>query len=190
MKIQIIIGSTRKGRKSERVAKWVHKASQSWSEVEFELVDLRDYPLPFYEEEGSPQMLEDDIPTAKKWRDKISEADGYIIVSPEYNHGYTAVLKNAMDYLYKPWNKKPVAFVSYGSIGGARAIEQLRLVAIQLQMAPIEHSITIMGVGKLIDENGTISDDSYNERADRLFKDLIWWTQALKKARLNPNASV
>jgi NAD(P)H-dependent FMN reductase len=183
LKIQIIIGSTREGRRSESVAKWLYSVARKRSDAQFELVDLRDYPLPFYNEPGSPQGLKDEIPTAKKWRDKVLEADGYIIVSPEYNHGYTAVLKNALDYVYKAWNKKAVTFISYGAVGGARAIEQLRLVAVELQMAPMHTTLAITGVTKLINEDGTINDPSYEDRATRLLDNLIWWSNVLKKAR-------
>jgi len=183
IKIQIIIGSTREGRRSEMVARWIYDLAKTRKDAEFELLDLRDYPLPFFNEKGSPQSLNDEIPVAKKWRDKVSQADGYIIVSPEYNHGYPAVLKNALDYTYKPWNDKPVGFVSYGSVGGARAIEQLRLVSIELQMAPIETSIGLMKIREIFDENGKMKDDAYSKRVEGLLDNLILWADALLKIR-------
>lgn len=182
-KIQIIIGSTREKRRSESVANWIYDLAREIEGIEFEIVDLRDYPLPFYQEPGSPRMLKDDIPVAKKWREKIQEADGYLIVSPEYNHGYSAVLKNALDYTYSSWNNKAVGFVSYGTVGGARAVEQLRLVAIELQMAPIQQSINLMKAHSLFDENGKMIDDSHDKIAHNFLEQLIWWTNALKEAR-------
>jgi len=110
-----------------------------------ELVDLRDYPLPFFEETVAPMKSNGQYKStvAGRWSGTISRADAFIIISPEYNHGYTGVLKNALDYLYREWNNKPVGFVSYGSTGGARVIEQLRLVAIELQMLPIRNALHI-----------------------------------------------
>jgi NAD(P)H-dependent FMN reductase len=144
VKIQVIIGSTRQGRYSEKPAQWIFGELKK-QEVDAELVDLRDYPLPFYNEPVSPLRLNGQYPNpdVMKWSNKVKEADAYIIVAPEYNHGYTAVLKNAIDHLYPEWNHKPVGFLSYGSVGGARVIEQMRLVAIELQMLPIKNSIHI-----------------------------------------------
>jgi len=144
VKIQVIIGSTRQGRYSEKPAQWIFGELKK-QEVDAELVDLRDYPLPFYNEPVSPLRLNGQYPNpdVMKWSNKVKEADAYIIVAPEYNHGYTAVLKNAIDHLYPEWNHKPVGFLSYGSVGGARVIEQMRLVAIELQMLPIKNSVHI-----------------------------------------------
>ena len=183
LKIQIIIGSTREKRKSETVAKWIFGLAKERKDAEFELVDLRDYPLPFFQEPTSPRMVNDDIPVAKKWREKVTQADGYIIVSPEYNHGYPAVLKNALDYTYTPWNNKPVGFVSYGSLGGGRVVEQLKEVAVELQMAPIAQAIHLMKVHTIFDENGKMTDDSYDKPVVSFLDQLLWWGNALKNAR-------
>src|SRR5579859_7915590 len=140
VKIQVIIGSTRKGRFSEKPAHWIFDELKKRQDVDAELIDLRDWPLPFFDESISPSQNKGTYENAlaAKWAKKIEEADGFIIVTPEYNHGYSAVLKNALDYVYKEWNKKPVGFVSYGGIsGGTRAVQQLRQVAIELQMVPI-----------------------------------------------------
>jgi NAD(P)H-dependent FMN reductase len=145
VKIQVIIGSTRQGRYSEKPAEWILNELEQLEGVEAELVDLRDYPLPFYDEAVSPMKLNGRYSKSDvtRWSEKVKQADAFIIVSPEYNHGYTAVLKNAIDHLYPEWNHKPVGFVSYGSVGGARVIEQIRLVAIELQMFPIKNAIHI-----------------------------------------------
>lgn len=143
VKIQVIIGSTRQGRYSEKPAEWIFNELEQFEGVEAELVDLRDYPLPFYDEQVSPIKLNGRYskPEVTRWSEKVKQADAFIIVTPEYNHGYTAVLKNAIDHLYPEWNHKPVGFVSYGSVGGARVIEQIRLVAIEMQMFPIKNAI-------------------------------------------------
>src|SRR6266480_3696365 len=133
MKIAVILGTTRKVRRGERVAKWLMPQLSKFEGINFELLDLRDYPLPFYAEDNSPDSLENGYSneTATKWAAKIGEADAFIIITAEYNHGPTAVLKNALDYVYKEWNQKPVGFVSYasGAAAGIRAVEQLRTIA-------------------------------------------------------------
>lgn len=186
--IQIILGSTRRERQGEKVAKWLASLASQRSDFSSELIDLRDWPLPFFEEPQSPSALKiDDYSSeiAKKWHQKISAGDGFVIITPEYNHGYPAVLKNALDYLNAPWNKKPVAFVSYstGSVAGARAVEQLRQVSIDLEMVPIRSAIHLSTVDKLFNKQGQIKDESYNKRAGKLFDSLLWWTNLLKQAR-------
>lgn len=186
MKIQVILGSTREGRQGEKVANWVMEQLKDIEDIEFELLDLRDFGLPYYDQPASPTALKGEYSNneIKKWLNKVSEGDGYIIVTPEYNHGYPAVLKSALDWVYYEWNRKPVAFISYGgSAAGARSVEQLRLVAIELQMAPIETAIHIFGPRQEFDENGNIKDDSYNQKLKNLINDLVWWTKALKEAR-------
>src|SRR4026207_1494560 len=139
LKIKVIVGSTRANRFGEKPASWIFELARKRSDLDVELLDLRDYPLPFFEEAMPPGLAKDGYtnPAVVKWRDKIKEADGFIIVTPEYNHGYPAVLKNALDYTYFAWARKAVAFVSWGSAGGARGVEQLRMVAVELDMVPI-----------------------------------------------------
>ena len=138
LKIKVIVGSTRANRFSEKPAQWIFEMAQKRSDLDVELLDLRDYPLPFFEEPLPPGFAKDnyDNPLVIKWREKIREADGFILVTPEYNHGYPAVLKNALDYVYHVWGRKAVAFVSWGGTGGTRGVEQLRLVTIELDMKP------------------------------------------------------
>ncbi len=189
MKIHIILGSTREKRNGEIVAKWVFNRLQEHTEVQSELLDLRNYPLPFYDEPKTPKSLgENDYKNhiARDWVKKIGEADGYIIITPEYNHGYPAVLKNALDYPYKQWNNKPVAFISYGfSANGIRSVEQLRLVTIELQMTPIQESIMlpVSEFKSLFSETGEMLDEKKNEKLKTLFTQLFWWTKALLAAR-------
>lgn len=127
---------------------------------------------------------------AKKWSAKIASKDAFIIIAPEYNHGTSAVLKNALDWLYYEWNRKPVAFVSYSpnAVGGVRAVEQLRQNVIELQMAPVHSSIHINYVLDTIDEKGNLLKGHFNERLTKLMNDLLWWTKALKTARKKTNS--
>lgn len=187
MKIAVILGSTRKVRRGARVAKWLMKQLAQFKDIQFELLDLVDYPLPFYAEDNSPDSLKNGYTNevATKWAAKIAEADAFILIVSEYNHGPTASLKNALDYVYKEWNKKPVSFVSYatGAGGGVRAVEQLRPIVSELQMAPMEAAVHISHVLDTIDENGNLITGHYNERIVKVMKQLLWWTEALKSAR-------
>lgn len=188
LKIQIILGSTREGRKGEPVAKWVLSEAEKNTNVSFELLDLKDYPLPFFENAKTPKMLtakEHTPAIARKWVEKIDEADGYIIVTPEYNHSFPAVLKNALDYPYKQWNDKPVAFVSYGwSAYGTRAVQQLRPVVLELQMVPIHQGVHLPVSPFPFDREGKLTDSSYSETLNQTLTQLIWWTQTLKEAKV------
>ncbi len=187
MNVQIILGSTRPNRQSEKVGKWVFEEISRNSEIEADLIDLRDWPLPFYNEVSSLAGLKGNLSTkiAKQWGEKVKQADGYIIVTPEYNHGYPAVLKNALDYAFAEWNKKPIAFVAYGgAVGGARAVEQLRQVVIELQMVPIREAVYIPSIWSAFEENGILKDiDGYNQTLESLLQQLLWWMKVLKEAR-------
>ncbi|AMM19039.1 NADPH-dependent FMN reductase [Frondihabitans sp. PAMC 28766] len=142
-KIAIIIGSTRPGRNGKAVADWAYARAAERTDAEFELVDLRDFPLPHYDEEGSPARSTFDSDQAVAWTSKVAEFDGYVFVTPEYNHSTTGVLKNALDYVYTEWNNKAAAFISYGGAGGARAVEHLRLVASELMMATVRGQVAL-----------------------------------------------
>ena len=196
IKIKIILGSTRQGRFGERPAKWLIGEFKTRKDVEVELLDLKDYPMPFFDSRMPPSMLDKKYSNeiVQRWSNKINEADAFIMISPEYNHGYSAVLKNALDWLSPEWHKKAVGFVSYGSAGGARAIEQLREVAVELRLAPITKSIHIpwefimkaMNNPGVSDSelfaplrNGSMGPDHF----DAMVADLIWMACALKVAR-------
>ena len=184
LKIKVIVGSTRANRFSEKPASWIFDLAKKRSDLDVELLDLSDYPLPFFEEALPPGLAKDqyDNPIVVKWRDKIREADGFIICSPEYNHGYPAVLKNALDYTYFSWARKAVAFVSWGGAGGARGVEQLRLVAIELDMVPTRWAVHIPNPWFIKDVSG-IDTDQNRASAAALLDHLTWWTGALKAAR-------
>jgi NAD(P)H-dependent FMN reductase len=191
VRITTIIGSTRQNRFSEKPARWIYDQSTARDGVDAELLDLRDYPLPFFEEPISPARFQGKYPNpvAAAWAKKVDEADGYIIVSPEYNHGYPAVLKNALDWACNEWNNKPVGFVSYGSVGGARGVQQLRQVAIELQMAPIRNAVhlPVEVYRAVMNEDTPVDPELFKPAqpaADRMLDQLIWWAKALKTARL------
>ncbi len=183
MRIQVILGSTRQGRFGERVGRWFHSVGAARDDLEAELVDLRDWPLPFFDG-PRPPMSGEYVAEARPWAEKVAQGDGYVLVTPEYNHGYPAVLKNALDHIYAEWNSKPLAIVSYGGpAGGTRAMEQLVQVAIELQMAPIRESFPMPFARRLFDEDGKLTDESYERRANRLLDQLVWWARALNAAR-------
>ncbi|MBQ0887069.1 MULTISPECIES: NADPH-dependent FMN reductase [unclassified Streptomyces] len=140
-KIGIILGSTRPGRNGEAVARWVLDVASKRGDAEYELVDLLDYKLPHLDEALPPSMGQYSQPHTQEWARKIASFDGFIMVTPEYNHSTSGVLKNAIDYLFAEWNNKAVGFVSYGAMGGARAVEHLRLVAGELQMADVRAQV-------------------------------------------------
>jgi NAD(P)H-dependent FMN reductase len=142
-RIGIILGSTRPGRNGEQVAKWVYDIASRRDDAEFELVDLADFPLPHLDEAVPPSLGVYQHNHTKDWADKVASFDGFVMVTPEYNHSTSGVLKNALDFVYGEWNNKAVGFVSYGSAGGARAVEHLRLVVGELQMADVRQQVAL-----------------------------------------------
>ncbi|MFI6063929.1 NADPH-dependent FMN reductase [Micromonospora sp. NPDC051227] len=142
-RIGIILGSTRPGRNGEAVARWVLEIAKQRSDAEYELIDLLDYQLPHLDEAYPPSMGQYAQPHTKRWAETIASFDGFIIVTPEYNHSTSGALKNAIDFLYAEWNNKAVGFVSYGSVGGTRAVEHLRLISGELQMADVRSQVAL-----------------------------------------------
>lgn len=185
LKLAVIIGSTRPERFGDKPAKWIFDELKTQPGVVAELLDLRDYPMPFYDESGSVAALDGKYSSevGLKWAHKINEFDGYVIVTPEYNHGYSAVLKNALDYAYTEWNKKPVAFVAYGGVAGARAVEQLRQVVAELQMVSLRQAVHIPDFWTRTNADGTFKSDGLDGKKDEMFENLLWWAKALKVAR-------
>ena len=183
--IQIILGSTRPQRQGEKVARWITALAAQHVEIQAHLIDLRDWPLPFFNEcSPTPESYSADI--VGIWERKVSLADAYIFVTPEYNRSFPAVLKNALDYGFKSWRKKPAAFVAYsGDItGGARAVEQLRQVVIGLEMVPIREAIYVPTVWRQFSEDGQISDQAIRQKVGPFFEQLLWWSKLLQQARL------
>jgi len=181
--IGIILGSTRPNRNGEQVAKWVLDIASRRNDANYELVDLRDYPLPHLDEPLPPSLGQYQNDHTKEWADKIASFDGFVIVTPEYNHSTSGVLKNAIDYLYAEWNNKAVGFVSYGAAGGARAAEHLRLVAGELQMADVRQQVMLSLVTEF--ENfRTFKPRNYNVAAlNTLLDQVVAWSMALAPLR-------
>jgi len=193
MKIQVILGSTRPGRLGKRVADWVMANGAEMSDVEFELVDLADYDLPHLNEAISPRFNQDRQAKGDvaRWLKKVAEADGYVFVTPEYNHGFPGILKDAIDYVDFQFQKKPAAIVSYGSVGGARAAEQLKLVLVEAKMAIVPEAVAIMSAGQVINEDGTYAGDTSKPFGPHTaiaatLSELVWWTNTLKAGRAQP----
>src|SRR3984885_16059895 len=183
-RIGIILGSTRPNRNGEQVAQWVLETASQPHDAQFELVDLRDFPLPHLDEPLPPSMGQYANDHTKAWSQKVASFDGFVIVTPEYNHSTSGVLKNAIDYLYAEWNNKAVGFVSYGSVGGARAVEHLRLVAGELQMADVRQQVALSLLTEF--ENFSVfKPGDYNRSAlDILLDQVIAWSAALAPLRL------
>jgi len=182
-RIGIILGSTRPNRNGEQVARWVYDIAAGRTDAEFELVDLRDYPMPHLDEPLPPSLGQYQNEHTKQWADKIASFDGFVFVTPEYNHSTSGVLKNAIDYLYAEWNNKAAGFVSYGSVGGARAAEHLRLIAGELQMADVRQQVALSLLTEF--ENFSVfQPGDYNRAAlNTLLDQVIAWSTALAPLR-------
>lgn len=187
--IQIVIGTTRQGRFSDKPAAWLEDRLAQRDDLSFEVVDLREYPLPLFDQPIAPARSMRDYPNADVARlgKTFDRADGYIIITSEYNHGYPASLKNALDHFFPELNRKPVTFVGYGNVGGARAVEQLRLVAVEFEMAPLRHAIHIlpdlMIAAMQADPFSVELFASLDQRLEMSLSDLVWWSLALRAAR-------
>ena len=184
LKVKVILGSTRQGRFSDKAGNWILGEANKRPDMEAELLDLRDYPMPFFDQQETPGYKSKPYsePNVAKWTANIKEGDAFIIIAPEYNHGYPAVLKNALDWVYQEWNNKPVGFVAYGSVLGGRSVEQLREVAVELQMAPIRNAVHIPSDVKAAAAADPNAFKPLEERAKGLLDQLAWWGQALKVA--------
>ena len=187
--ISVIIGSIRQGRFSEKPAQWIFQRLKNRGGIDARLLDLRDFPMPFFDQPLPPAMpgrppYENEV--VKKWTAEIAQSDGFIFVTPEYNYGPSAVLKNALDWVYPEWNRKAAAFVSYGSAMGARGVQQLRMTAIELQLAPVRSSVhipvaTLWAHFQGGDVNAGLAELA--AAAKTMIDELLWWTEALKAAR-------
>lgn len=177
MFIPVILGTAREGRESEKVAKFVLDLTKK-AGLETEIIDVREYRIPATNNTG-------EIPEAKKLAQKVIKADGFIIVMPEYNHGFPGELKMMLDMLYEEYAKKPVAIcgVSAGPLGGARGIQLLRLVCIAFNMVPILHTVYFSMVQDLFDAQGNIKDPSYEQKVKKMVNELAKRAKALKPAQ-------
>ncbi|MDB5184845.1 MAG: NADPH-dependent reductase [Candidatus Saccharibacteria bacterium] len=195
MKVQIIVGATRQGRVSDRLAPWIIKqAKETLPSAEFEVVDMVDYPLPFFDEAISPQYNPDRQPTPEvaKFLSKIAEGDAYIVVTPEYNRTYPAVLKNAFDTLDFQMKQKPVALVAHGSTGGAQSVAHFRSLIPAVQAISTPHAVYFAAQpGTAIDDEGNLAPElaanPYGPQTalQQLLADLNWYAEALSAARTN-----
>ncbi len=195
MKLGIILGTTRQGRHTEKLAKWALDKASKMPDIEAELLDLKDYPMPFFEEPASPRFNPDRNPNsvAKKWLNKLLEKDAFIVVTPEYNHSIPGVLKNALDYLDWQVSKKPFAIISHGSAGGARAAGHLKHIISEIRGVVISTNVTLtMRVSEIFDENGTLAEEiaakEYGPDASlhNSLDELKWYSDALATARSKP----
>jgi NAD(P)H-dependent FMN reductase len=188
MRLMIILGSTRQGRRGEVVAKWVKAEAESDDRLEVDYVDLKELNLPFFDEPSSPFSMYDQgqdytHPEGRAWADRVGKAEGVLIVTPEYNHGYPGVLKNTLDWVGREWVDKPVAYVSYGNItGGARSVEQLRQVTNELGLVQVANAIYFPNISKdAFTEDGQPSHSSTNDNLKKMFEELLRLSSAFKK---------
>jgi NAD(P)H-dependent FMN reductase len=194
LKAGLIVGSTRPNRFADTPARWLVEGAAARSDLRLTVLDLRDYELPFFNEPASPVYTGGIYtePKAEAWRNRIGEFDAFVATVAEYNHGPTAVLKNAFDSAYLEWQRKPIAFVGYGGVGAARAIETLRGVVIELQMTPIRHEVNIamepyLGI---VQSGRSLNDYDYLVQSrEVMFDHLVWWGDALKVGRQRTTAA-
>ena len=187
LKIAVIVGSVRPTRAGDKPAKWIAELAKQVGSFDVEVVDLADYPLPLFDAPASDLWMPTPNAIASKWQAKLSEFDGYIVVTPEYNHSVPGALKNAIDWAYKPFIKKPVAYLSYGAVGGVRAVEHLQNIMVELQAVSVRPSVHIGGADFMAVMFGKKTWDdilpTYAPFTKDLFDNLRWWAAAAKAAR-------
>lgn len=186
IKIAIIVGSTRQQRSGRHVADWFYEKVKNTDGAEFEIVDLKDINLPMFDEPESPASGNYTLQSTKDWGEIVEKYDGYVWVTPEYNDGPPASLKNAIDSVYNEWGKKPVAFVGYGSTGGATSIQQLTVWAAKINMVPILGStIKLKEPWFSVGKDGKVNEEYVSGNTDVVAKKLLWWAKLLKAAPKN-----
>jgi NAD(P)H-dependent FMN reductase len=185
-KIGIIISTTRSGRFADIPTSWLFNIAKERDDADFEIVDLRDYPMPFFEEKMALAYAPTQNEVALRWGKKVASLDGYIFVTAEYNHSIPAVLKNALDYLYSEIHRKPATFLGYGGTGAARAIEHLRNILAEVQVASLKHTVHIGMIEALgiMREGKSMADYPYlDDFAKRMLDEIVWWANTLKEGR-------
>jgi len=183
LRVGIIMGSTRPGRKAEQVAHWAFEIAKRRTDAEFEFVDLKDFNLPLLDEPVPPSLGKYSQPHTKAWAAKVASLDAFVFVTPEYNHGTSGALKNAIDFIYREWHNKAAGFIGYGGSGGVRAVENLRLVMAEVQVATVRAQVAL---SLLTDwENYTVFKPSSKHEAhlNTMLEQLIGWGGALKSLR-------
>ncbi|MFT3665844.1 NADPH-dependent FMN reductase [Piscinibacter sp.] len=190
LKIAVIIGSTRPTRFADKPAQWMLKQAQARDELDAEIVDLRDFKLPFFDEVASNAWVPSQNPEAVRWQQTVGRYDGYVFVVAEYNHSITGALKNALDQAYKEWNRKPFTAIGYGGVGAARAIEHLRLIGAELHMVSTRSAVHIGGGDfRAVHPSGRVEKPIEEIEANLLpatkaaLDELVWWARATKAAR-------
>ncbi|WP_241560073.1 NADPH-dependent FMN reductase [Solirhodobacter olei] len=188
-RIAVVIGSTRKSRFADKPAEWILAKAKERTGWDVDLVDLRDFDLPFFDERASNLWVPSEDPHAVKWQETIGGYDGFIFVVAEYNRSITGALKNALDQAYKEWGRKPMAALGYGGLGAARAIEHLRLIGVELQMVPLRNAVHI-GAGEFrkvspMGGNGAMSeiDEVLAPSAKAMLDELDWWVRVTMTGR-------
>jgi len=182
-RIGIILGSTRPGRNGEQVARWVHDIAARRTDAEFELVDRADFALPLLDEPVPASMGQYADDHAKRWAATVASLDGFVMVTPEYNHSTSGALKNAIDYLFAEWNNKAVGFVGYGSVGGARAVEHLRLIAGEVKMADVRQQVTLSLAADFENYSTFAPGPQHEPLLDVLLGEVVQWSEALAELR-------
>lgn len=186
VKIGVIVGSTRPGRKALDVASWVMNIASARDDAVFELIDIEQFKLPLLDEPVPPAMGQYSKPHTKAWADKIAQYDGYVFVTPEYNHGTSGALKNAIDFLYKEWNNKAAGFVGYGSAGGARAVESLRLVMGELMIADVRAQV-MLSLFTDFENLSVFKPAAHHEQSvNTMLGQVVAWSGALQSVRNKP----
>ena len=188
--IAVILGSTRPGRFGEKPARWIFGELEKQNDVRAEFIDLRDYAMPFFDQPVSPGWITEPYKdeAVARWTRKIAAQDGYIVVAPEYSHSVAGVMKNAFDWVFKEWSRKPIGFVGYGSVGGARSVEHMRLIAIDLQMAPVRSAVhlPVELYISMMKEEAPVDPARFapvQQAADTMIGQVVWWASALAAAR-------
>ena len=185
-KIGIILSSTRETRFADRPAKWVQDIANVRGDADYEIVDLREYPLPFFDAAGSPRFVPLTDEAQLRFARKIGEFDGYIFVTAEYNHTVPGVLSNALTYIFNETDRKPAAFVGYGAVGGSRAVEHLRALVVELSMVPTRFAVHINMeplLGMLRGGKDFADYDYLAPTVTAMLDELAWYTRTLKAGR-------
>src|SRR5215203_2131378 len=183
LKIGIILGSTRPGRNGEAVARWVYEIAQRRKDAEYQLIDIQQFNLPLLDEPVPPSMGRYSKDHTKRWAAAMGALDAYVFVTPEYNHSTSAALKNAIDFLYAEWNNKAAGFVSYGSAGGARAVEHLRLIMAEVQVATVRAQVMLSLMSDFENYSVFKPHERHEASVGAMLDQLVAWGSALKSIR-------
>jgi NAD(P)H-dependent FMN reductase len=189
LNIGIIVGSTRPNRKADAVARWVHEIAAKRGDAHYEVIDIRDFNLPLLDEPQPPSLGQYSQPHTKRWAAKIAEQDAFVFVTPEYNHATSGALKNAIDFLFAEWNNKAAGFVGYGSAGGVRAIENLRLVMGEVKIADVRQSVQL-SLATDFEQYTRFKPAPFHEKSvHAMLDEVMAWGEALKGARIKMSSA-